>query len=99
MYAASMVPEMPAKPTAINVWISESVNLLMYGLTRIRDSAWEHREKDMGCIKPHRVYFLIVISVKLPRPSLFTWPRNIVPAATTDSTGVVPMVTCIAKPI
>lgn len=48
MYAASMVPEMPAKPTVINVWISESVNLLMYGWTRSRVSAWEHRVKDMA---------------------------------------------------
>lgn len=38
MYAANMVPETPAKPTVINAWISESVNLLIYGRTRIRDS-------------------------------------------------------------
>lgn len=38
MYAANMVPEIPAKPTVIIAWISESVNLLIYGRTRIRDS-------------------------------------------------------------
>lgn len=45
-------------------------------------------------IKRHPANFLIVISVMFFF-FLATCPRNIVPAATTDSTGVVPMVTCI----
>lgn len=91
MYAASMVPETPAKPTVISAWISESVSLLIYGRTRIKHSAWKQKRKRLFKL----VNFLMFISVVFIFLFLVTCPRNIVPAETTDSTGVVPMVTCI----